>query len=299
MCCSDACLQPTLCANSSSTSLLDAMDPGKVHNWTSPDPRLAALGVRFLQIGGDVWNRCGHGWLNVDSAFDAGDGVPGPNMPVDDKSGRMIMRHWVHNSSRLPLEDASVLMVYSEHMLEHMLPWKGGINILREAYRVLAPGGLLRIVTPDLAKYTCDHAEGGARGFLRAHGARFAPMQRLNRSGTPSLASVINNIFHNYAHKWIYDFDELVLAASRAGISPSQVCRSDRSGLGLGRWARSAIHRATHPRNRKMTCWIDQAVREDESMYVVLRKPDAAVRSRPVTLKPDAAAPSRPVTLTR
>ena len=39
--------------------------------WVSPDPLLAHLGVRYLQFGGDIWNRCHEGWMNVDMAFGA------------------------------------------------------------------------------------------------------------------------------------------------------------------------------------------------------------------------------------
>ena len=53
--------------------------------WRSPDPRLRAMELNLLQIGGDTWNRCGRGWLNVDGAYDAGD-APGlvANVPVAD-----------------------------------------------------------------------------------------------------------------------------------------------------------------------------------------------------------------------
>ena len=85
---------------------------------------------------------------------------------VDD-TDRFNMKHVVSARSKLPFASASVQMVYSEHMLEHMLPIAGGgAQFLREAWRVLAPGGLLRIVTPDLAKYACALAGRGGDGFL-------------------------------------------------------------------------------------------------------------------------------------
>ena len=168
--------------------------------------------------------------------------------------------------------------VYSEHMLEHMLPIEGGgVTFLREAWRVLAPGGLIRLVTPDLAKYVCAIAgrgEGGVdgkEGFLERHASRFLPMEMLTRS--PSRAAVVNNIFRNYGHQWVYDFDELRHALRYAGIDPAHACRSDRSGRGLPRWARLAMRRANTPRNATQQCWLDQVVREGESMYVNVVKP--------------------------
>ena len=93
------------------------------------------------------------------------------------------MRHVVHAKSRLPFVNGSLQMVYSEHMLEHMLPIAGGgVTFLREAWRVLAPGGLLRIVTPDLAKYVCALAgKGPDKGFLESHAARFGPMELMSQ----------------------------------------------------------------------------------------------------------------------
>tara|TARA_B110001452_G_C15111749_1_gene387524 strand:- start:295 stop:732 length:438 start_codon:yes stop_codon:yes gene_type:complete len=130
----------------------------------------------MLQLGGDTWNRCGQGWLNIDGNFDDGD-VKGlvPNVPITDGTGRHVMRHEFKPKSRLPFADASVLFVYSEHMLEH-LPPAAGVSLLRESWRVLAPGGLLRIVTPDLTKYACALANGDADAFLAKHAQRFPPM---------------------------------------------------------------------------------------------------------------------------
>ena len=85
--------------------------------WISPDPRLRRFGVKYLQLGGDTWNRCGHGWLNADAAYDAGDGTPIADRIVVDGTGRLIMRHEITATSRLPFMDNSLQMVYSEHML--------------------------------------------------------------------------------------------------------------------------------------------------------------------------------------
>ena len=49
----------------------------------------------------------------------------------------------------LPFADNSVDAVYHAHVLEH-LSREDGRNFLKESVRVLRPGGVLRVVIPDL-----------------------------------------------------------------------------------------------------------------------------------------------------
>jgi SAM-dependent methyltransferase len=50
-----------------------------------------------------------------------------------------------------PFEDNTISIIFTSHMLEHM-DNESGINIANECYRVLKPGGILRVVVPDLEK---------------------------------------------------------------------------------------------------------------------------------------------------
>ena len=67
----------------------------------------------------------------------------------------------------LPLADAGMDIVYSSHFIEHV-PRDCVLALLRECRRVLRPGGLLRLVVPDLlemcsryvqARHSGAHAE--------------------------------------------------------------------------------------------------------------------------------------------
>ena len=51
--------------------------------------QLSAEGVRFLQVGGDWWNKCGDGWLNADMVFTR---LPSGVVCEDWRTGRLIMR---------------------------------------------------------------------------------------------------------------------------------------------------------------------------------------------------------------
>ncbi|MCH2179233.1 MAG: methyltransferase domain-containing protein [Mariniblastus sp.] len=65
----------------------------------------------------------------------------------------------------IPCPSDSLSAVYHSHILEHLKP-EEGIDLLRECYRVLEPGGILRIVVPDLEKiaelYLKMHAQAWA-----------------------------------------------------------------------------------------------------------------------------------------
>jgi len=57
----------------------------------------------------------------------------------------------------LPFESASCDAVYAAHVLEHLAPAEAG-RLAAEIHRVLKPGGIVRVVVPDL--------EGVARAYL-------------------------------------------------------------------------------------------------------------------------------------
>ena len=61
---------------------------------------------------------------------------------------------------KLPMPDASVSLIYASHVLEHF-----GRNeyksVLREWFRVLTPGGILRLSVPDFAACAAVYYENG------------------------------------------------------------------------------------------------------------------------------------------
>ena len=70
----------------------------------------------------------------------------------------------------LPFKDGEFDAVYHSHVLEH-LPHSQGLPFLRECHRVLAPGGILRVVVPDLeaiARLYLKYLEGGLAGDPQA-----------------------------------------------------------------------------------------------------------------------------------
>ena len=65
----------------------------------------------------------------------------------------------------IPLKDGTADYVYSSHFLEHMARLDA-LHLLRESYRVLKPGGVLRVVVPDLAYAVSLYAQGRKEEML-------------------------------------------------------------------------------------------------------------------------------------
>ncbi len=56
---------------------------------------------------------------------------------------------------KLPFKNARFEFIYSSHVLDHFEPLTAEL-IIEEIYRCLRPGGILRIVVPDL-EFNCRH----------------------------------------------------------------------------------------------------------------------------------------------
>lgn len=205
--------------------------------------------LRGLQYGCG-WN-LREGWLNTDiECLDDAEGhrtTPGSLARVDDR-----FFYVQHDAAQpFPFEDESFEWVYAEHLLEH-LTLNQAVVWLKDARRLLKPGGLLRLSTPDLRRYVAGYLDEQDRFFeehrkrLKTLGLKYIPQRR---------AWMINQIFRKWGHQWIYDFDELTFAARQAGFDPALVteCR-----FRQGRVPDVAA--------------LDLPVRNDESIYVEISR---------------------------
>ncbi|MFC0530802.1 class I SAM-dependent methyltransferase [Phytohabitans kaempferiae] len=155
-------------------------------------------------------------------------------------------------TTTLPFADGSVDWVYAEHLIEHV-SLGAGIAWLAEVRRILAPGGLLRVTTPDLATYVEGYRAGEAffaRHRKRMRAAGLGPPMPARR------AFMFNQMFYLYGHRWIYDLDELRHALEAAGFDPAAVRRcAFREGV------------------RPDVADLDRVLRNDESLYVEVTAP--------------------------
>lgn len=72
--------------------------------------------------------------------------------------------------TRLPFEDASFGVVYHSHVLEHFTRTHA-MHFMKECFRILAPGGVIRVVVPNLeviARLYLQYLEQAATGDKEA-----------------------------------------------------------------------------------------------------------------------------------
>lgn len=159
-----------------------------------------------------------------------------------------------HDATRpFPLEDGSVDWVYAEHFIEHISPDEA-IAWLAEMRRILSPGGFVRLSTPDLLKYTEGYCDPSG-AFFEMHQER---LRKLTSQRQPSRkAWMVNQIFYLWGHRWIYDVEEILHAATAAGFPHHAVTQT---AYRQGRDAEVAM--------------LDVPVRNDESLYVeIINRP--------------------------
>ncbi|MCX5416002.1 methyltransferase domain-containing protein [Streptomyces sp. NBC_00059] len=214
--------------------------------------QLRALGLEGIQFGS--WDERSPLCLNTDRVGLASPETvtePGRLYHVDDEC------YFISLDVRdpLPFADHTFEWVYAEHFVEHLSPAEG-IQWLREVGRVLVPGGVVRLTTPDLRRYLQSYLQDD--GFFAEH------RRRLVRLGAPPQelpdrpAFWVNQIFQFHGHQWIYDHEELSYALRQAGFP-----------------ANGVVDRPFREGAVPAMAMLDRAVRNDETLYVEARSDPA------------------------
>lgn len=113
-----------------------------------------------------------------------------------------------------PLPDNSFAYVFTEHMVEHV-PLCESMRCFSECFRVLRPGGVLRVSTPDLA-----FLASLLRADLSPLHKQYIDWSCKTYVGTPTVtaAIAINNFVRNWGHQFIFDKETLELSLHAAGF---------------------------------------------------------------------------------
>lgn len=142
----------------------------------------------------------------------------------------------------LPLPDKFLLGIYSEHCFEH-ISFTDCVSVLKECYRMLDCGKILRLVVPDAEMYL--------RLYVQAvEGNQAVTFPYPEEGFTPMM--YINSVFRNHGHLFAYDFETLKMLLHSAGFS--------------------AIKRQSFRKGDDPILLIDSPSRSCESLYVEARK---------------------------
>jgi SAM-dependent methyltransferase len=200
-----------------------------IEHSSAPSREGTAAPIRLNLGSGD---HTPEGWTHVDYAL----GARFAKLPLFSWINRrlkMFNIDWdtkiqLHDlTTRFPWTDSSVDHIYSSHTLEHFSR-SDGRHFLSECHRVLKPGGIIRIVVPDLRLLVDRYLEGEIRadsfvdemavgydcesdGFLKQ---RIAPLMR-------------------FPHKCMYDSESLLALMSELGfrVSSKKAFESDISDI--------------------------------------------------------------------
>ncbi len=114
-----------------------------------------------------------------------------------------------------PLPGARFDHVFCEHLIEH-LDRETGAAMLAESARVLRPGGRIRVSTPDLtviASLLAPYGDETAARYVDWCAEGFLSGADGNRA-----ALVVNQLFHGWGHRFLYDQATLAHALGEAGF---------------------------------------------------------------------------------
>jgi hypothetical protein len=129
-----------------------------------------------------------------------------------------VTRNYLDATKPWPVEDGALSRVYADNVIEH-IPLDGGRAMLAEAYRCLQPGGVIRLVTPNVRAHVEEYLSGDGSvatplaGFYRGLG--------LTVEHPVDLVRIPIGAFGHHTG-YVYDFDSLKAELERAGFTDVQ-----------------------------------------------------------------------------
>jgi|TARA_B110000495_G_C23000720_1_gene590545 predicted SAM-dependent methyltransferase len=144
--------------------------------------------------------------------------------------------HFLDLRYPLPFKDNSFEGCFSEHTLEHLYPSEAN-RLFKEVYRILKPGAILRVITPDLKKYIKYYVD---KNFSIGRDFGLG-------------CEAIWNLTHNFSHRSVWDSEMLI------------------HHLKKNKFTKCIELKYKHSQNQNLI--LDKEGREIESIYVEATKP--------------------------
>lgn len=128
---------------------------------------------------------------------------------------------------KLPFATGTFDAVYASHVLEHLYE-REAVDLVKESVRVLRPGGVLRIVVPDLRAMTLRYLDMKQH---RSQSAAPLPADWLNemlhfRARVHARGFALHRLYASvtdlHYHKWMYDAESLASRMAVAGLTDIQ-----------------------------------------------------------------------------
>ncbi len=131
-----------------------------------------------------------------------------------------VTRNYLDATGPWPLEDGSLSYVYADNVIEH-LTLDAGRALLAEAHRCLRPGGVIRLVTPDIR----SHVElylAGTPSVGGSVGSSYRDLGLVVEHPVDLLRIPIGQFGHHTGY--VYDFETLDSELTRAGFHGTTRC---------------------------------------------------------------------------
>ncbi|HLI93334.1 MAG TPA: methyltransferase domain-containing protein [Puia sp.] len=140
---------------------------------------------------------------------------PKPVFPANVRYGDII--------KGLPVKDDELDGVFCSHVLEH-LSLEDFRRALRNTYKILKPGGVFRLVLPDLEFYARKYLEDLSGGDALA-AMTFIRQSMLGIERRPrGLGGMFRSFLGNSHHLWLWDYPSLSTELAAAGFRNIRRC---------------------------------------------------------------------------
>ena len=104
----------------------------------------------------------------------------------------------------LPFSDNTAEAIFSSHLLEHM-NFEDGQFLLKESYRCLRKGGVIRIIVPDLYQIAKKYVFLMETEPKAAHSDEFLQHLNMHDKKLSGVRSIIYRLFGHSKHLYMYD----------------------------------------------------------------------------------------------